>query len=75
MKCFFCKSDIEHIRKDVKIVNRKGDFFIIKNVPVMFCLSCVQEFYDKPVADLLDDIQSGKVYLKKKVVEWGELHG
>lgn len=80
MDCLFCKtsksvdSSLVDIKKDIKITDADGHTIIVKNVPISYCNSCNQEYYEEDVSEELDQLRSQR---KKDfvVIKWGENNG
>lgn len=74
-RCIFCENPtLVEIKKDIKIVDIKGRYVYLKNIPAKFCSSCVAEFFTAEVSDYLDKLQKNEQDTLK-VVEWSDIYG
>jgi len=55
MKCFFCKTDLEH-KKLAFTLELDNCIIIIKDVPTDFCEKCGQRSYSDDVAARIEEI-------------------
>jgi len=53
-KCYFCRGEVQKQLIDV-IRKRKGQVFIIENVPALVCQKCGERYYTAEVAQGLDE--------------------
>jgi YgiT-type zinc finger domain-containing protein len=55
MRCFFCKSELEH-KKSVFTVELDNCIIVIKDVPTDICEKCGQRSYNDEVAARIEEI-------------------
>jgi YgiT-type zinc finger domain-containing protein len=55
MKCFFCKSELEH-KKAVFTIELESCIIVIKDVPTDICEKCGQKSYSDDVAARIEEI-------------------
>ncbi len=53
-RCYFCRGEIQEQQVDV-IRKRKGQVFIIEDVPALVCQRCGERYYTAGVAQTMDE--------------------
>lgn len=66
-RCYLCRGEIQEQRVDV-IRKRKGQVFIIEEVPALVCQRCGERYYTAEVARTMDEKIAEGINKTKRVI-------
>ncbi|MBM3239341.1 type II toxin-antitoxin system MqsA family antitoxin [Candidatus Poribacteria bacterium] len=66
-KCYFCRGEIQEQSVDV-IRKRKGQVFIMEDVPALVCQRCGERYYTAEVARTMDEKIAEGINKTKRVI-------